>query len=144
METRQLDYSVPQGSILSAFLFISYAYTLDKMVKDLALNGFANDHSIRKTFKPSHLDHQPECNTTTIIEKSMLDIKSWMDAVWLKMKDNITEFIYIGGLRQLKKCIINQINVNGEMLPMSYISRYLGAYPDSALSFKEHIKINVK
>ena len=52
-EPRQLDYSVLQGSIQGTFLFISYASTLDEIVKDLTLNGFADDHSLRKTFKPS-------------------------------------------------------------------------------------------
>ena len=70
---RQLDYSMPQGSIQGTFLFIPYASTLDKIVKHLTLNGFANDHSIRKTFKPSQLDHQPELNSIAIIEKSILD-----------------------------------------------------------------------
>ena len=53
LEPTQLDYSVPQGSIQDAFLFISYASTLDETIKDLTLTVFANDHSIRKTFKPS-------------------------------------------------------------------------------------------
>ena len=75
-EPRQLDYSVPQGSIQGTFLFISYASTLDEIVKDLTLNGFADDHSVRKTFKPSWLEHKQELNTTAVIEKSMLDIKS--------------------------------------------------------------------
>ena len=44
----------------------------------------------------------------------MLDIKSWMDAVRLKMNDSKTEFIYFGGPKQLEKTIINQINVNAE------------------------------
>ena len=39
---------------------------------------------IRKTFKPSQLDHQLELDTMSITEKSMLDIKSWMDIVQLK------------------------------------------------------------
>ena len=80
-EARQLNYLVPQGSIQGAFLFISYASTLDETVKDLTLSGFANDQSIRKTFKPSELDHQPELSTMAIIEKSTQEIKSWMDAV---------------------------------------------------------------
>ena len=46
-EPRQLDYSVALGSIQGAFLFITYASTLDEIVKDLTLNGFANDHSLR-------------------------------------------------------------------------------------------------
>ena len=45
---RELKCSVPQGSIQGAFLFISYASTLDEIVKDLKLNGFADDHSVRK------------------------------------------------------------------------------------------------
>ena len=56
LEPRQLDYSVPQGSIQGVFLFISYAFTLDEIVKDLTLNGFADDHSVRNTFKSSQLD----------------------------------------------------------------------------------------
>ena len=51
-EPRQLDYSVPQGSIQGTFLFISYDSTLDEITKDLTTSGYADDHSIRKTFKP--------------------------------------------------------------------------------------------
>ena len=52
-EPRQLDNAVPQGSIQDAFPFISYASTLDEIVKDLTLNGFANDHSVNENFKLS-------------------------------------------------------------------------------------------
>ena len=75
-EPRQLKCSVPQGSIQGAFLFISYASTLNEIVKDLRLNGFADDDSVRKTFKPDQLEHQQELKTNAVIEKSMLDIKS--------------------------------------------------------------------
>ena len=60
------------------------------------------------------------------------------------MNDNKTEFIYFGGPKQLEKCIINQINVNGEMIQRSHIARYLRAYPDSSLNLKEHIKKKCK
>ena len=33
----------------------------------------------------------------------MLDIKSWMDAVKLKLSETKTEFIYFGGRHQLAK-----------------------------------------
>ena len=89
------------------FFSISYASTLDEIVKDLVLNGFADDHSVRKTFKPEKLDHHQEQNTIAVIEKSMLDIKSWMDVVRLKMNNSKTEFIYFGGSKQLEKCITN-------------------------------------
>ena len=77
-EPRQLKCSVPQGSIQGAFLFISYASMLDEIVKDLKLNRFGDDQSVRKTFKPDQLEHHQELNTIAVIEKSTLDIKSWM------------------------------------------------------------------
>ena len=60
------------------------------------------------------------------------------------MNENKTEFIYFGGPKQLEKCIINQVNVNGEMIPSSHITRYLEAYLDSTLNLKEHIKKKCK
>ena len=61
-QPRQLDYSVPQGSIQGAFLFIAYASILDQVINSsqLELNGFTDDHSIRSSFKPSKLDHTKE------------------------------------------------------------------------------------
>ena len=125
---RQLDYSVPQGSIQGAFLFVAYASTLDEIVDStkLELNGFADDHSIR-SFKPSKLDHKEELETIAIMEQSMLDIKSWMDQVCLKMNESKTEFIYFGWPSQLDKCITTTINVNGEEIEKTNITKYLGA-----------------
>ena len=82
-QPRQLDYSVPQGSVQGAFLFIAYASTLDQIVDSnkLTLNGFADDHSVRRSFKPSKLDHKEELETIAIMEQSMQDIKVWMDQV---------------------------------------------------------------
>ena len=74
----------------------------------------------------------------------MLDIKSWMDTVILKMNNSKTQFIYFGGPRQLEKCIISQIKVNGEQIPRSQMTRYLGAYLDPTLNLKQHIKIKCK
>ena len=82
-QSRQLDYSVPQGSIQGAFLFFAYASILNEIVDNtkLELNGFADAHSVRKMFKPSKLGCKEELETIAIIKESMLDIKSWMDQV---------------------------------------------------------------
>ena len=135
---------MPQGSIQAAFLFISYASMVDEMVKDLKLNGFADDHSVRKIFKADQIEHHQEINTIAVLEKSMLDIKSWMDAVRLKMNNSRTKFIYFGGPRQLEKCITSQININGEQIPRSQMTRYLGTYLEPTLNLKQHIKIKCK
>ena len=143
---RQLDYSVPQGSIQGAFLFIAYASTLDLVVQPsgLELNGFADDHSIRTTFKPSKLDHREEQVTIAKIEATMLKVKSWMDQVRLKLNEAKTEFMYFGWPSQLGKCAVSTIDINGENIARSEVTKYLGAHLDSALNFKKHIKTKCK
>ena len=53
-QARQLDYSVPQGSIQGAFLFKSYDSTLDELVIQLSLYGFADDHSVKDLSNPAN------------------------------------------------------------------------------------------
>ena len=98
---------MPQRSVQRAFLFITCASTLDLVVwpSGLELNGFADDHSVCTTFKPSKLDHKEELDTIATIESTMLDIKSWMDQVCLKLNEAKTEFIYFGWPSQLGKCV---------------------------------------
>ena len=55
-----------------------------------------------------------------------------------------TDSIYFGGPRQIEKCNVYQININEEMIQRSHITRYLGAYLDSALNVKEHTKKECK
>ena len=127
------------------FLFIAYASTLEQIVdSQLTLNGFADDHSVRLAFKPSKLDHKEELDTIVIMEKSMQDIKVWMDQVRLKMNNSKTKFIYFGWPSQLGKCISNSINVNEEIIERSTTTKYLGAYLDSRLDFKQHIQTKCK
>ena len=84
-------FGLPKGSTLDAFLFNCYASTLSEIVPySLTLNGFMDDHSIRRTFKPETTNTNkvnktpPENITIAIMEKSMLDIKAWMEAVKVK------------------------------------------------------------
>ena len=54
------------------------------------------------------------------------------------------EFIYFGWPIQLGKCVAATIDVNGETVARSNITKYLGAHVDSALNFKQHIKTKCK
>ena len=143
---KTMDFSVPQGSTQGAYPFICYASTLNEMVpKSLTLNGFADDHSIRKSFRPtatktnSSSVHTNEDDTITIMQNSMLDIKSWMDVVKLKLNETKTEFIYFCGKHQLAKTRRHTININGKTIQHTNKIKYLGGHLDSSLTFKDHI-----
>ena len=138
-QPRQLDYSIPQGSVQVVFLFLAYASTLDLVVQPsgLELNGFADDHNIRTTFKPSKLDHKEELDTIANIENTMLDVKSWMDQVHLKLNEAKTEFIYFGWPSQLGKCTISTIDIKGKKIARNNCTKYLGSPSGQCIELQE-------
>ena len=120
-----LTVSVPQGSCAGASIFNLYCSTLHEIIpKDLTLSGFADDHSVRRTFMADSCNDEAETNIT--LENCMLKIKSWMDSMRLKMNPNKTEFIYFGSKQQLKKCKIESLKVSEDLIPRADMIRYLG------------------
>ena len=71
---RDLTVSVLQGSCVGANIFNLYCLPLQDVVPDdLQLSGFADDHSIRKTFKAGNANE--EINTISKLESCLLSIK---------------------------------------------------------------------
>ena len=88
---KTINFSMPQGSVQGAFLFIAYASTIQEVVaKDLTLTGFADNHSICKQFRPGAGQEQ---DTIAMLESSLKDIKAWMDAVRLRL-NNLRQNLY--------------------------------------------------
>ena len=74
----------------------------------------------------------------------MVNVRSWMDQVRLKMNSAKTEFIYFGSRIQLSKCVVTHLNVNGKMVERAKVIKYLGTWLDAQLSFKEHTTKNAR
>ena len=137
-QEKDLIVSIPQGSCASAAIFNLYCSPLeDEIPNNLQLSGFADDHSVRNTFKAS--DRNAELKAKAGVEHCMFNIKQWMDAACLKMNPAKTEFIYFGHTVQLKKCTENTINIAGDLIVRSDIIKYLGVWMDHNLTFKQHI-----
>ena len=131
---------MPQGSIQGAFLFNAYASTITEVIPPtLKLKGYADDHSIRKPFKPGYTIGNTESDTITIMEDSMLAVSKWMNEVRLKLNESKTDFIYFGSKHQLKKCTFDKINVNSETIQRSDTVKYLGGHLDQSLNFRKHV-----
>ena len=69
----------------------------------------------------------------------MLSIKNWMDKMHLKMNPSKTEFIYFGNRVQLKKCLVDNLNIVGDLILRSHTIKYLGAHLDENLNYKQHV-----
>ena len=67
----------------------------------------------------------------------MLNIKTWIDEVRLKMNPSKTEFIYFRHMAQPRKCTVNSLDVVGDLILRSDLIRYLGVWMDQHLNFKQ-------
>ena len=133
-----LNVSVPQGCCAGASIFNLYCLTLQEVIPlNLILSGFADDHSVRKSFKARST--ADETVTTQSLEACMLNIKSWMDSMRLKMNPNKTEFIYFGNKPQLNKCNMDRLKAADDLILRSSSIKYLGVYMDEHLNFKQHM-----
>ena len=137
---RPLTFSVPQGSCSGAVIFIAHIESLiDIILHPIQLAGFADDHSIHDKFKPDS-DGNAEKQTIDRLQGAMSDTKNWMDSVQLKLNLDKTEFMYFGTTQQLKKCLIDSINVNGDHITRLETVQYLGVFLDQLLNFKAYTK----
>ena len=142
---RPLQYGVPQGSCSGANLFTAYCSTIEDVIlyeDGLRLNGFANDHTINKSFKPDRLGAELETKLT--LQNCLCKISEWASKNCLKMNNSKTEYINFGSGKQLAKCSSHEINVCGEVVQESECVRLLGSWLDAYLTYlsmKEHIKI---
>ena len=52
LKEKSLTLSVPQGSVAGPILYNAYASTLEVVSPPIDLHGFANDHTMKHSFKP--------------------------------------------------------------------------------------------
>ena len=122
---RTLQCSVPQGSCLGPWLYLTYAGTLfDVIPPSITVYGFADDHTANKRFRPE--SSIVERNAIRELECCASTINKWMNENKLKMNTSKTEFIMFGSISQLDKCNTKQINIAGDTVDsQSYEGRFL-------------------
>ena len=127
-----LKFPITQGS-LGPVIFYSYSSTLiDIIPTDLGVNGFINDRSLQKSFKPGTKE---ETDLMMKLESCMENIKLWMRQNRLKLNPNKTEIIIFGSRAQLLKSFTNETNVSGLKVECSLFVWYLGGWLDQLLDF---------
>ena len=138
----QLPFGVPQGSCSGANIFTCYRTLIDKIVSaDITINGFADDHSLRKSFQASDLGKQNSMQRK--LEHTLAVIKSWMDTMRLRLNTNKTEYITFGSKAQLWKIPKQPLTTGNHTIQMSSDVEYLGGICDSQLSFNQDITTKI-
>ena len=74
---KNMNFSVLQGSLLGPILFNCYCSTLWDIISTIIdLNGYADDYTLQKNFKPST---EQEKITMQTFEKCVYDVESWIN-----------------------------------------------------------------
>ena len=134
---RPLNYSVPQGSASCANLFTAYCGSMESVIPDsITINGFADDHSIRKSFDADSQDQ--ESQSIILMVDMVANIASWMDTMHLKLNPDKTKFIMFSYRNQLDKCKTSYVTISSSTIPKSPSVKYLGVTLDENLNLKEH------
>ena len=121
-------------------LFLAYTSTFPWVVdSQLSIYGFADDHNLGCGFIPGFPGNKDELDKITILTNSLKSINTWMSRNRLHMNNAKTEVLMIGSQSQLNNCITSALDVNGTMVQISKMIKYLGTYLDNSLSFKHHI-----
>ena len=137
--SRNLDFSVPQGSCAGPVLYLAYASTMQEIIPSLiCLCRYADDHALKVSFKANHDDRNEEKSCIAHIENCMDDVKKWMDTNRLKIISSKTKFILFGNSRQLRKCTTESIKVVEDNIDRTHVIKYLGEWLDESLSMEIH------
>ena len=138
-ETKELAFSVPQGSCSGANLFNLYCGTIREVVDpSLSLLTYLDDHAIIKELDPNQATE--ERNTINLLMENLNYIKEWMNSVRLKMNNSKSEFIIFGNRTQVDKCISDGLRIEDDVVNRSQIVKYQGHGWIQSLHQKTHVK----
>ena len=134
---------MPQGSCSGANIFTCYSTLIDKVVQeDRIINGFADDHSPRKSF-PAY-DMKEEKHTKEKLDATIATIKSWMDKIRLKLNAEKNRVDSIWLQNSTEESIQSTLATCNDVIQMTSSVRYLGGMLDTTLNFNKHITMKIK
>ena len=115
-ECMSLKFGVPQGNVLGPILFTLYTCPLSQIcAKHVIYHLYADDQQIIFIFKPGPTGVQSAQDDCILwIERSIEEIRNWMNMHMLKLNDDKTEFIIFGTCQQLKKIDHIAIRIGSE------------------------------
>ena len=133
---RTLNYSVPQGNACGANLYTAYCAPIESVIPaGITINGFADDHLIRKPFNADSRDQ--ESQSILLMMDTVANIASY--TMCLKLNPDKTGFIMFGYRNQLVKCTTGYVTISDSTIPKSPSVKYIGVTLDENLNLKEHI-----
>ena len=111
-----VDFSVPQGSMIGPYFFNLYVSSLSCEIEDIpvTLSGYTDDNNARNSF--SVYSRTQEMSIDEHLELFLERTKEWMDMNQLKINMSKIEFMRFGNQRQFDKCTTNSLKCESETI----------------------------
>ena len=136
----ELEFGVPQGSVLGPLLFNIYIRSIYKHIQStgFSIKGFADDHQLYVSFSP---EFQHACLGDRI-RFVMGQINEWMNCYFLKLNQSKTQVIVFGPKSIRSKILINGVFVenNQTCIRFKNIVENLGVFLDATMSLADQVK----
>ena len=134
---------MPQGSAGGANFFTAYCESLPTHIPaGVALQGFADDHFMHRSFKASSRPLEDLAIST--LSTAFDNTQAWMTGMRLKLNSDKTEFIIFGYRSQLEKLTTKSIDLGGTTIPVTDTVRCLGTHLDCNLRLSTHVVTKCK
>lgn len=133
---KNIEYGVPQGSILGPLLFNIFVNDLQKVLKNCRLVQYADDSQFHISGKTNELvDMVDKC------ERNLKIVMDYFATNGLKLNGDKTNIIFIGSRQNISRIPDDlSIQIGSSLIVPSKTIRNLGITIDQFLSFDHHIR----
>ena len=130
--TANINYGVPQGSILGPLLFIIFANSVTRVVKKCYVSMYADDMVL--------VGKGTSIVAASNLQEDVTSVCQWCNDMGLSLNAKKTQVVWYGSESKINEGKRHTIKANGVPLKTVDSYCYLGVTIDGLLSFREHMK----